>query len=235
MYFCTIDFSTMENEQKTDNQPQSNNRRKALFWVGISLGILLGAVLTMLIVNWLDHRRPNEIQIINPTQNPSKSDTVVKYVIHKHESYLTQGGDLSISDTSKIDSIYQEEISQDYMLDDEDVLALEREEEESAVPTEHMISKSFVKVIFWDNDKNMTSAPENAILNIQLQQWDTPIKNKLSYRFAGNTLQVKGIAASQCRVIHYKGTYYLVTAKHSYPIHHITQICKTSIFIISRK
>lgn len=223
MYFCAIDFSTMENEQKTDNQPVPTTRRKVLFWVGITVGILLGAVLTMLIVNWLDHRRPNEIQIINPTQSPAKSDTVVKYVIHRHESYLSQGGELAVSDTSKLDSIYQDEISQDYMLDDEDIRALEQEEAANAVPTERMIAKSYVKVVFWDNDKNVTSAPDNSISQIQLQQWDTPIKNKLSYFFTGNTVRIKGAAISQFRVIHYKGTYYLVSAKHSYPIHHNSQ------------
>ncbi|MCQ2283663.1 MAG: hypothetical protein MJZ57_02040 [Bacteroidales bacterium] len=213
----------MENETKTDQPTPKSPKKKILFLMGILIGILLGVILTMLIVNWLENRQPKEIQIINPTQSPSRTDTVVKYVIHKHESFGLTGGGYSVPDSIATDTNYQVDESENLLLDDEDQFALEQEEEENAVPTEHMIAKSFVKAIYWDNNRNVVPAPENSPEHFLLQQWETPIKNKISYHFAGNTIQVKGTSTAQFRVIHYKGGFYLVSSKHAYPIHHNSQ------------
>lgn len=207
----------MEQTENNGIQPTPNPKRRVLFLLGIIVGILLGVGITMLIVNHLNSLHPKEIQLVHPTEQVGKSDTVVKYIIHKHEAMYSENPAQAI-DTAAIDTLQETELSQDYMLDEDDLLALEREEDENAVPTEKLIARSFVKVTFLDNDKNPISTPDNVVANMQLQQWETPIKNKITYQFSGNTIRIKGASIAQFKVIHYKKTYYLSTAKSCYPI-----------------
>lgn len=206
----------MESEQK-NGHPQQSQKRKVLFGLGILIGILFGVALTLLLVKWMDSRKPKTVNVIQSVPQTGSSDTVVKYVIHKHESY-TLPSDYPNSDTLRSDSTYINE-EESFMMDEIDELELKQEVENSAMPTERMLAKSYVAVVYWDNDRNIITTPEGHSAQIQLQQWDTPIKNKISYQYSNNCIRIKGTSISQFKVIHYKGTLYLVSAKHAYPIH----------------
>ena len=189
-------------------------KRKALFFVGILIGLLLGALVAMLIVDWIDYQRPTVVKVLERSQAASK-DTVVQYVIHKHVTEENDVSDDFVPDSLMADSTFIADDSQDLMMDDDDL-----DEWQDAggnaqnVMEDRMLSKSSVKVVYLDHNKREQSVPANALAQIHVQQWSTPIKNRISYQFSGNTLKIKGMDIGDLRVVNFKGDFYAVSGKH---------------------
>jgi hypothetical protein len=204
------DFS----EKKTDNR-----RRRLLFALGGVIGLLLGALLTMLVVNWLDYGHPTVVKIMEPTLE-GKSDTVVNYVIHKYQTEKASENNPLSSDTLAADSVMSDELDyQDFMLDDDELRELqETEEAHQNIVGERMLRKSVQKVIYLNHNKQEIPMPSNGIAQIQIQQWETPIKNRLSYQFSGNTVKLKGLSAENAKVVCYEDNFYLAIGKRVYAL-----------------
>ena len=204
------DFS----EKKTDNR-----RRRLLFVLGGVIGLLLGALLTMLLMDWLDYKHPTVVRVMEPTPE-GKSDTVVNYVIHKYQTEnATENNSLS-SDTLAADSVLSDETDyQDFMLDDDDLRELqETEVAHQNIVGERMLKKNVQKVIYLNHNKQEIPMPNNGIAQMQIQQWETPIKNRLSYQFSGNTVKLKGLSIENVKVVCYDDDFYLVAGKRVYAL-----------------
>ena len=81
-----------------------------------------------------------------------------------------------------------------------------------------MIKKSVVKVVYLDENKHVAAAPANAPAQWQVQQWSTPIKNKLTYQFSNNILKVKGLEIDDLRIVNFNNQNYIVTGNRTYII-----------------
>ena len=203
----------MSQEEISTNKPD-NRRRRLLFALGGVIGLLLGAVLTMLVVDWLDYKHPTVVKVTEPTSE-GKSDTVVNYVIHKYQSENVAENASQAADTLGMDSAMVDELDyQDFMLDDDDLRELkETEEARQNVVGERMLKKLMQKVVYLNHNKQEIPTPSNGIAQMQIQQWETPIKNRLSYQFSGNTIKLKGLSADNVKVVCYDDNYYLVAGK----------------------
>lgn len=203
----------MSQEEISTNKPD-NRRRRLLFALGGVIGLLLGAVLTMLVVDWLDYKHPTVVKVTEPTSE-GKSDTVVNYVIHKYQSENVAETASQAADTLGMDSAMVDELDyQDFMLDDDDLRELkETEEARQNVVGERMLKKLTQKVVYLNHNKQEIPTPNNGIAQMQIQQWETPIKNRLSYQFSGNTIKLKGLSADNVKVVCYDDNYYLVAGK----------------------
>lgn len=203
----------MSQEEISTNKPD-NRHRRLLFALGGVIGLLLGAVLTMLVVDWLDYKHPTVVKVTEPTSE-GKSDTVVNYVIHKYQSENVAETASQAADTLGMDSAMVDELDyQDFMLDDDDLRELkETEEARQNVVGERMLKKLTQKVVYLNHNKQEIPTPNNGIAQMQIQQWETPIKNRLSYQFSGNTIKLKGLSADNVKVVCYDDNYYLVAGK----------------------
>lgn len=203
----------MSQEEISTNKPD-NRRRRLLFVLGGVIGLLLGAVLTMLVVDWLDYKHPTVVKVMEPASE-GKSDTVVNYVIHKYQSENVAETASQAADTLGMDSAMVDELDyQDFMLDDDDLRELkETEEARQNVVGERMLKKLTQKVVYLNHNKQEIPTPNNGIAQMQIQQWETPIKNRLSYQFSGNTIKLKGLSADNVKVVCYDDNYYLVAGK----------------------
>lgn len=203
----------MSQEEISTNKPD-NRRRRLLFALGGVIGLLQGAVLTMLVVDWLDYKHPTVVKVTEPTSE-GKSDTVVNYVIHKYQSENVAETASQAADTLGMDSAMVDELDyQDFMLDDDDLRELkETEEARQNVVGERMLKKLTQKVVYLNHNKQEIPTPNNGIAQMQIQQWETPIKNRLSYQFSGNTIKLKGLSADNVKVVCYDDNYYLVAGK----------------------
>ena len=110
----------MTEDNKSHIEP-NNRKRRVLFAVGILIGLLLGALVTILLVDWLDYERPTVVKVLDRSENAGTKDTVVNYVIHKYEA----PGDLE-SETLDTDSLMQdstavEEDNSDFMVVEDDI------------------------------------------------------------------------------------------------------------------
>jgi len=205
----------MSQEDFSEKKPD-NRRRRLLFVIGGLIGLLLGAVLTMLMVDWLDYKHPTVVKVFEPSTS-QKTDTVVNYVIHKYQSEESGKSGALATDTLAMDTSMVDELDyQDFMLDEEDM-----QEEEAArqnVVGERMLQKVMQKVIYLNHNKQETPVPANGIAQMQIQQWETPIKNRLSYQFSNNTLKLKGLNVETVKVVNYDDNFYLLAGKRVFVI-----------------
>ena len=213
MYLCHVQIYRMSQEDFSEKKPD-NRRRRLLFVIGGLVGLLLGAILTMLVVDWLDYKHPTVVKILEPS-SARKTDTVVNYVIHKYQPENVEENGSMPADTMDMDTTMVDELDyQDFMLDEDDM------QDEDAlrqnVVGERMLQKSTQKVVYLNHNKQEVLVPANGIVQMQIQQWDTPIKNRLSYQFSGNTVKLKGLSIDNAKVVCYDDNFYLVSGKRVY-------------------
>lgn len=206
----------MSEENNTPTKPQ-NRKRKVLFIIGLLVGLLLGGVLTMLLMDLLDYEHPTVVKVLEHSAPAGTKDTVVNYVIHKYESQDGANRETQDADTLMVDSSEFNEDYQDYMLDEEDLKELKTAKESpQSVMEDKMLKKSMLKITYLDGNKHVVAAPSNAPVQCQIQQWSTPIKNRLSYQFSNNVLRVKGLDIDNVKLVHYDDHYYMLAGNHVY-------------------
>lgn len=199
-------------------------KRGTVFLIAILIGLLIGATITLLVVNLIGPRHVSDIHIIpmDTAATKAKSDTVVQYVIHKYETEDYQGKITQPRDTIYPDSTYAYDESEDLTMD-YDEMYMPADYSGDNVVAEKLLEKLSLKVLFLDPNKTECAAPEHLPSQIQIQFWESLIKNKLTYHFYGNMLKLKGIKPEHCKVVHFKNNYYLVNNHHIYSIHHNSQ------------
>ena len=207
-----------QNLMAEEKQPEPPRRpkRKVLFVVGILLGLLFGALVTLLLVDWFNYKAPTVVKVLERTPQ-NDPDTVVRYVIKNKSTQEESVTDDFMPDSLTVDSAFMADDSQDLILEEDD---LDDWQDGSApqqdVMTDKMMRKISSKVVYFDNNKREQAPPANATTQIQVQQWSTPIKNRLSYNFSGNVLKIKGMDVDNLKVVNYKNNFYAVAGKHVY-------------------
>lgn len=197
----------------------NNSKRKMLFIIGLLIGLLLGGLLAMLLVDWLDYKRPTVVKVLERTAPSGTKDTVVNYVVHKYESQDEMQPQTQDSDTLMLDSTDLDEDYQDFMLDEDDIREWRvADDNPQNVMEDKLLKKSVLKIVYLDENKRVITNPTNASAQCQVQQWSTPIKNRLSYQFSNNVLKVKGLDVDNIKIIHYDNRYYLQSGNHVYLI-----------------
>ncbi len=205
-------------EDHNANIGPNNKKRRVLFAIGILIGLLLGSIVTMLLVDWLDYKRPTVVKVLDPSPAEGTKDTVVNYVIHKYE-VQNEIEEESPADSLLQDSIMIEEDNSDLMLDEDVIRELQAEETDPQnVLEEKMLKKGLVKVIYLDENKHVITAPAQAAAQWQVQQWTTPIKNKIAYQLSNNTLKVKGLDIENISIAAYDNHFYLLSGSRVYNI-----------------
>ena len=206
-----------EENNTVDNSNKRN--RTVLFAIGLLVGLLFGGCLTILLVDWLDYERPTVVKVLDRSENAGTKDTVVNYVIHKYETHGDLETENLTADSLMLDSTIVEEDNSDFMVVEDDVDDWQNEESAPQnVVEEKMIKKSVVKVVYLDENKHVAAAPANAPAQWQVQQWSTPIKNKLTYQFSNNVLKVKGLEIDDLRIVNFNNQNYIVAGNRTYII-----------------
>lgn len=214
----------MEAQNSSDEKSKAP-KRGTLFLIAILLGLLFGTVITLLVMNLVGRPQHTVVHVLpsDSTATGSASDTIVKYVIHKYEAEELDKAFEYASDSLASDSVYAYDESEDLTMDDIDPYVADDPMSPGTVLEEKMISKQSVKVVYYDNNKSECDAPEHAHTNIQIQVWQTPVKNKVSYQFNGSTLKLKGLTAEHCKICHFKNNFFLVNNHHVYQLRQNSQ------------
>lgn len=206
----------MSEDNNTTIRP-NNRKRKVLFAIGLLVGLLLGGLLAMLLMDWLDYKRPTVVKVLERSTPSGAKDTVVNYVIHKYEAQDGVNQEMLASDTLMADSANVDEDYQDFMLDEGDMQDWQAADINTQnVMEDKLLKKSMLKVVYVDENKHVIPSPSNTPAQYQVQQWSTPIKNKLSYQFSNNVLKVKGLDIDNVKIVHYDNHNYLLSGNHVY-------------------
>ena len=218
-----------------ENQSNQATKKGLILLLGIIIGILTGMLVAFVVVEKLNIKTPSEVKILPTPSSPSSKDTVYQYIVHQYENGNGEKGVNSVGDSLEMDSMYIQENTMDYMLEDEDYQEY-GQKEEANITSERMISKYDAPILYFDANRNAVAAPSNAPKLMEVQFWSTPFQNKIVYQLDNNILKIKGLKPNEVYLIHYKNHYYLQNDKHVYQIQpssdyqRLTEIYDVSFF-----
>lgn len=194
-----------------------NQKNKEKKWLFLAVGIVVGVVICcgVVVITELARNKSQSItQVIKHIYHQeSEKDTVVKWMkvqVSKEPMLIT--ADSLTTDSSLVDEQENwEEV--DFAIEDEDVL-----DNEDVVIVEKIIAETTVKVHFKDAEGHDVAVPADGIASFQVQQWSTPIKNRISYHRERNVLKIKGLKLDKINVVAINKSYYLVLNDTYYEI-----------------
>lgn len=189
----------------TENQIKKD-KKWLFFAIGLVMGFLIAAV-AFVVVAMLQDKSKSFTQTIEHIYNPGNDkDTVVKYVtvVRKVPELTVAGEQVQLQDSVDIT-----EVPENY--DEVDFSYIENKSNSAAdvVVEDRIIAQRKLLVKFKNNDFQDIPSEEGALAELEVQQWYTPIKNKINYHFVGNMLQIKGMEIDGLDIIHYDQHYYL--------------------------
>ena len=188
----------------TENQIKKE-RKWLYFAIGLIVGFLISAVAFVVFAMIQNQSKSFTKTIEHIYRGENKKDTVVKYVnvVSKEplaavsEAQAQQADSLNIAELPET----YDEVDFSYLVDDPS--------DEEVVIMDKVLAQKTVKVRFKNADFKDIAAEEGAVSSMEVQQWNTPIKNRISYCFSGNMLQVKGLDVDKMEIVHYDQHYYL--------------------------
>lgn len=202
--------------QDSNEKARFRPGRKLLFAAGVLFGLLLGIAVTALVTLYAERQGSRSDNAVEPLQGKSVTDTVFHYIIQKQKT-TPVSKDNAAQDTLFIDTLLQDYETQDLTMDESLKPSMDDGEELTEdLVQEKMLYSLSVPVVFLDD--KMQEADNGAPLYIQIQQWSTPVRNRVTCLFSDNILKVKGIKIDGCKVYHFRGNYYLEIGHDTYLI-----------------
>lgn len=198
------------------NQSNQATKKGIILLLGIIIGLLVGVLVAFIVESKIRPKPSSEVKVVTSSQTGDK-DTVYKYIVHQYQGRPDESGSATAADSLQADSLYLEESSMDYMLDDEDG-EYPDERRSATVSSEKLVSRQEAPILYFDAHKNAVEAPDNAPKFVEVQFWSTPIQNKIVYKFEDNVLKIKGLRLDNVNVIHYNNHYYLQSDRQVYQI-----------------
>lgn len=188
----------------TENQIKKE-KKWLYFAIGLIVGFLISAVAFVVFAMIQSQSKSFTKTIEHIYSRENTKDTVVKYVnVARKESGTSQTNPLAESQ----DSVVVDEMPADY--DEVDFsYSEETEATEDVVVVDKIIAQKKLQVKFKNAEFKDVAATDGMLTELEVQQWNTPIKNRITYKYTGNLLQVKGLDIDKLEVIHYDQHYYL--------------------------
>lgn len=101
--------------------------------------------------------------------------------------------------------------------------------EQDVISEEKMLAQRKVKVSYRKDDEVLSPQDTEAITLFNVEQWQSFIKNKVSYQMTDNVLKIKGLDISNVNIYYINGNYYLESDKNLYPIKEQPEYHKLSL------
>lgn len=178
----------------------------------------------------IDHiYEPLRDTLDNSDETPKQSQRTAELITTKNETLNLQNDSLIVADSSAIDDENSLEESE-FMEEESEFSVDDNQPQEAVIIDENMIAKRRVKV------HQITSAQDTLhpkmAEHLEVEQWETAIKNKHTYHFSGNTVRIKGLDISRVSIHAKGGQYYLEWDKNVYhirPNSHYENLITTSL------
>lgn len=187
-----------------------NQVKKEMKWLFFAIGLIAGfaiSVVSFVVFSMIQHKTRSFTQTIEHIyKQDNTKDTIVKYVnVVRTEPVRS----ISTEDEELADSLMLEDAEGIY--DEVDFSYAEKVEEanDDMVVVDKMLAQKKVKVRCKDADFKDISPEEGVIDYFEVQQWNTPIKNRVTYYCSGNILHIKGVSADKVEIVYYDQQYYL--------------------------
>lgn len=185
--------------------------KKEKKWLFFAIGLMAGfaiCLLTFVIFNMIQNKSRSFTQTIEHIYKHNHTkDTIVKYVNVAHAEKQKES---KTDETAYVDSLMVDEMEETYDEVDFSYAAESELVNDDVVVEDKILAQKRVKVRCKDADFKDVASAEGAVDYFEVQQWNTPIKNRITYYLSGNLLQVKGISAEKVEIVYYEQQYYLL-------------------------
>lgn len=184
-----------------------NQLKKEKKWLYFALGLVAGFVIcgAYSLINQLMHDKSKSLTqtIKHIYHHESSNDTLVKYVNYVKKTSAEEKNAARIKDSLRLAAEADDMDEAEFYMDDEELT------DDNVVVVDKIIDKKTLKVQFKDADFNDVPASDIDIIHFEVQQWNTPIKNRISYHRDNSMLQIKGLSIDKITVVCYDHHYYL--------------------------
>ncbi|MDR1112326.1 MAG: hypothetical protein LBL18_00970 [Bacteroidales bacterium] len=195
--------------------------RKARVGVMILVGFVVGFGMALALGRWCFFR-PDKIKTVASVQwigNSTKFKTADTVSTGKAKRQFVQ-------DTVKLeanDPTPQTSDTTHYEIKEEEnwaevEFAMDDNDENVVVLHNTLLSSRKVKVRLMPATDAADPVVEIPITQFELQQWSTPIKNRIEYLRTGHVIKLKGTDIAQVEIIYHEGRYLLLYAHKKYVI-----------------
>jgi hypothetical protein len=179
----------------------------AKFFLGFSLGIFICVFFIFVVKNSNFIQKFNEMDLFDQDQI---SETVESQPIPVKKSKKKNTNNSSLEKDSlaqnSLDSSYVEDPS---MFEDSEFF-IESTVSQDHIAEEKLLQSKTVKVTVKNSSlEDQINIPDNIIAYFEVQKWDSPIVNRLSYQRNHNILKIKGMDISKVSVYFINGKYYV--------------------------
>lgn len=204
-------------ETKEDiRKVKSKNRT----WLVFSLGLIIGFILSISIF-LIDryffssgfHFNKNIESVFQPVDTIVASKT---NELKTQKSHTTEKPSTLPSDSIAIDTNFVFDAEEALSFEDAE-FSIEEDEEEDVVVLDKILANKRVKVKFQQTGHESSSKKENPVQYFEIQQWSTPIRNRIYYQCNQNVLKIKGMNISEVEIYNVDGQYYLYNSNRLYP------------------
>jgi hypothetical protein len=196
-------MSSEHNHTKNSHKPSGI----AKFFLGFSLGILICVLVIFVVKNSSFFQK---IESIDLFQNDQTDQTVEETQMPKKKvKKKVTDENTAAQDSIALDSTYVNVNENGEILEDAEFTI------DPTTPTDNVAEEKIsqtrtVKVHVKNaNLEDQANIPDNIIAYFEVQKWDSPIVNRISYQRDRNILKIKGMDISKLSIFYINGKYYI--------------------------
>ncbi len=187
------------------SQRKISGKKAILFLLlGVFIGVLFSAVFVWRYQDHLFKKDSNRIFVVVNSEREEPEQ------VEKVKPKLPPGNFNSQKenrDTTEIETEYEDEI-QDSFEDAEFFIDVPIDGD--MILEEKLLQSKMVRVIAKNrNLEDLQSVPEAMFKNFEVEKWNSPIVNRISYQRDNNLLKLKGVDIQNLSIFYVEGEYYL--------------------------
>lgn len=196
-------MSSEHNHTKNSHKPSG----MAKFFLGFSLGILICVLVIFVVKNSSFFQKFENIDLFQTDQTDQTAEETK--IPKKKVKKKPMDESMTAQDSIAMDSSYVNVNGTDEILEDAEFTI------DQTIPTDNVAEEKVsqtrtVKVHVKNaNLEDQPSIPDNIIAYFEVQKWDSPIVNRISYQRNHNVLKIKGMDISKLQVFYINGKYYI--------------------------
>lgn len=196
----------MEPSQNSSKSPHKLSGI-AKFFLGFSVGILLCVFFIFVVKNSNFIQKFNSMDFFDQDEI---TETVETQKISKKKTKKKVSNNISSDQDSLAIHSSDSSFVEDPSLIEDSEFYIEETVTQDNLAEEKLIQSKTVKVTVKNSNlEDQTSIPDNIIAYFEVQKWDSPIVNRLSYQRNHNILKIKGMDISRISVYYINGKYYV--------------------------
>lgn len=196
-------MSSEHNHTKNSHKPSGI----AKFFLGFSLGILICVLVIFVVKNSSFFQKIESIDLFQNDQEDLTADET--QMPKKKVKKKVSNDSTTAQDSIAIDSTYVNVDESGEILEDAE-FTIDPTTTTDNVAEEKISQTRTVKVHVKNASlEDQSNVPDNIIAYFEVQKWDSPIVNRISYQRDRNILKIKGMDISKLQVFYINGKYYI--------------------------